>query len=178
MKQLNRRYKTLFLVVSSVVLIVCCYYIYDKRKSVPISEVFGNKVWANPIGYLPPLEGVGDVRASNCGKCHTEIYKEWSLSTHAHALSDLQFQAELQKETSPKWLCLNCHIPIENQRETLVVGLQGGDILKPIEVPNPNYDADMEKEAITCANCHVRVDETTKKSYIIGANGFSNAPHP
>lgn len=178
MKLLNQKYKFLFLFVSVFVFLYSAYFIFEKHKSVPITAIFGDKIWAKPIEYLPPLEGVGEVRASNCGKCHTEIYKEWSFSTHSHALSDLQFQAELQKETSPKWLCLNCHIPIENQRETLVVGLRGGDILKPIEVPNPNYDPDMEKEAITCANCHVRVDEKTKKSYIIGANGFSNAPHP
>lgn len=153
-------------------------YIYFYQRTVPVSDVLGDKVWAKTVEYLPPVDGVGLPRAENCGKCHTEIYKEWKLSTHAHALSDIQFQAELTKETSPKWLCLNCHIPIQNQREKIVTGLKAGNLYKPIEILNPHFDPVMKQEAITCATCHVRVDSQTQKSYVIGANGKTNPPHP
>jgi hypothetical protein len=84
------------------------------------------------------------LEAENCGKCHTEIYREWKTSTHAHALSDLQFQAELSKPAQPKWICLNCHIPVQNQREAIIETLKNGDFLKPIEIKNINFDEIMK----------------------------------
>lgn len=153
-------------------------YLYQKRKEVPVEQVFPGKVWAKPIETLPDLKGVGAPTAKNCGACHTEIYAEWKLSTHANALSDIQFQSELAKPSSPKWICLNCHIPIQNQRETMIIALRGGDYFEPIEVTNPNFNPEMKEEAITCATCHVRVDSQTKESYVIGGNGTTSPPHP
>lgn len=153
-------------------------YLYQNKRVIPIEQVFVGKIWGKPIGYLPDLKGVGTPTAKNCGSCHTEIYEEWKLSTHANALRDIQFQSELAKSSSPKWLCLNCHIPIQNQRETIVTALRGGDFFQPIEIPNPNFNPEMMEEAITCATCHVRVDTITNESYVIGASGDTSPPHP
>jgi len=153
-------------------------YIYKQYYNpISIEEVFPGKPWSKTIEQLPDLKGVGPPRAENCGKCHTEIYREWKTSTHAHANSDLQFQAELSKPSSPKWICLNCHIPIQNQRETIINSLQGGDYFKPIEVTNTKFDQAMKDEGVTCATCHVRLDERGE-SVVITANGFSSPPHP
>ncbi|TGL61372.1 multiheme c-type cytochrome [Leptospira sarikeiensis] len=166
--------------IGFLVLSVAIFYLLFSRPAqgaVSIDSVFPNAPWAKPLPNLPPLAGVGEVRAENCGKCHTEIYAEWKTSTHANALSDLQFQSELSKSSSPRWLCLNCHTPVANQRETLVNYLQNGDYRTPIEEPNPNFDPKMKAEAVTCAVCHVRLDEQGR-SYVLGANGKTNPPHP
>lgn len=119
--------------------------------------------------------------AAACGACHTDIYSEWKVSTHANALRDPQFLAELAKESSPKWLCLNCHIPLQNQRPYLVnqnteIVSKGHDLREIKKVKNPNYDPRLRDEAITCATCHVRRGDDGR-GHIIGPRGDVNAPH-
>ncbi len=133
--------------------------------------------YAFVIPNLEAVEAVGGVKAKDCGKCHKTIYAEWKASTHATALRDIQFQAEIAKGDSPKWICLNCHTPVQNQRPYFVTHLQDNDILQPVKIPNPKFDPEMQQEAITCAACHVRRDKNGK-SYIIGPNGSPYAPHP
>ncbi|EMK00828.1 MULTISPECIES: multiheme c-type cytochrome [unclassified Leptospira] len=172
--------RSIFLSILSISLaagLFYCIFTKPKDKPIPVEDVFSQAPWSKPLPYLPPLAGVGEVRAENCGKCHVEIYAEWKTSTHANALSDLQFQSELSKPSSPRWLCLNCHTPVANQRETLVDYLNNGDYRSPIEEPNPKFDPKMKEEAVTCAVCHVRLDENGN-SYILGANGKTKPPHP
>lgn len=145
---------------------------------IPLQQRFNsNQTFAFILPQIPPLQGVGPVRAALCQNCHTEIGQEWQQSTHAAALRDLQYQAELSKASSPRWLCLNCHIPVQNQRKHIVQGLQRGNIFQPILRKNPGFDKQMRQEAITCAACHVRVD-AQGKSYVIGGMGSKLAPHP
>lgn len=143
----------------------------------PIESVFKNQSWAFVIPQLKPVKGVGGVKASDCGSCHTAIYEEWKTSTHSQALSDLQFQSELSKDSSPKWICLNCHIPIQNQREEILIGLENGQFRKPVTIPNPGFDPEMQQEGVTCATCHIRQDENGE-SYVLGSNGNTEPPHP
>lgn len=146
---------------------------------VPLERFFDRDTqpYAFVLPSLKPLEGVGGVTAQNCSQCHTQYYREWSQTTHAHALSDLQFQAELAKPGSPQWLCLNCHIPNQDQREHRVVGLDSGDVLKPILEPNPKFNKAFQQEAISCATCHLRANEEGETE-VIGAIGSKLAPHP
>ena len=118
--------------------------------------------------------GIG---ARQCGNCHSEIFKEWQDSTHAHAFSDLQFQAEIAKPGQPVWLCLNCHIPVENQREKRVIGLTAGNLLLPVEEKNEYFDAELAKEGITCASCHLKT--IANETVVIGPTGDlkNQAPH-
>jgi len=148
----------------------------DRRT--PLSQRFSKEqAFAYVLPQLKPVKGVGSVRASDCGECHEAIYKEWKESTHAAALRDLQFQAELFKKSSPVWLCLNCHIPLQNQRRHFVRGLRGGDVLRPVQEPNPGFDRALQQEAITCAVCHVRRD-SKGRSVVVGTRGNVKAPHP
>ncbi len=122
--------------------------------------------------------GLADISAKSCGACHTEIYKEWKVSTHARAWEDdSQFMAELHKSRTNDgdvgWMCVNCHTPIGNQLPELVVGLKDGALNAPIYVKNPEFDPALQLEAITCATCHVR------DGVILGPRGDSPlAPHP
>ena len=133
--------------------------------------------FAYSLPHMPAPVPIPGIRAEDCGKCHETIYAEWKSSTHAHALSDLQYQAELAKPDSPRWLCLNCHTPLEAQRAKITVGLVDNDVMRPVERPNPHFDPKLQKEAVTCAVCHLRLGEDGK-SYILGPNGSEHAPHP
>lgn len=147
------------------------------NREVKIDTVFPEKPWALVYDGVKEIKGIGEPLAKNCGKCHKEIYEEWNTSTHSRAFTDLQFQSELHKDTSPKWLCLNCHIPFGNQREYLVSQLKRGDYRYPVMQKNPLYKAGMEEEGVNCATCHVRKNESGE-AYILGANGTTNPPHP
>lgn len=157
-----------------------CNSTKDYKGATPLEEVFDkeSQAFAFVIPNLEPVEGVGGYKAKDCGTCHTTIYKEWKQTTHATALQDIQFQGELSKDSSPKWLCLNCHIPVQNQRKNIIKNLDDGNVLKPIkDTINPKFDKEFQQESISCASCHIRPDKNGK-SVIIGAIGSENAPHP
>lgn len=148
----------------------------QKPEFVEVTEMFPDQKWALPMENLKPLDGSPGLTAKDCSTCHADHYQEWSKSTHAHALSDLQFQSELAKPSSPEWLCLNCHIPVGNQRESIVRKLRQGDLLQPVEEPNPEFDPAMMEEGVTCATCHLQ--ERDGRTVVIGPLGTGKAPHP
>jgi len=126
--------------------------------------------WEKVIPHQELPEGLSSLSAKQCGVCHQDHYKEWQQSTHAHAWTDLQFQAELKKESSP-FMCINCHIPLQNQQEYIIEGLIDGDIYQPVKRKNPKFDKTLQQEGINCASCHVR------DGAIIGPTGTKKAPH-
>jgi len=128
--------------------------------------------WENPLPYQETPKGLKSIRAEDCGACHTEIYNEWKTSTHAHALSDLQFQAELTKSPKTSWLCFNCHTPLLNQVENVAVDVRNRSTSEPVLTKNTRADTVLRNEAVTCAVCHV------KEGTIVGPYGNTNAPHP
>jgi hypothetical protein len=130
-----------------------------------------SKNWEKAIPNQEIPEGLESLSASECGNCHVEIYREWQGSNHAIALQDLQFQAEWAKDDS-LWVCLNCHTPLQNQQEYIILGKQGGDYFKPLKQANPHFDPELKEESITCAVCHMRDGE------VIGTRGDqTEAPH-
>lgn len=141
-----------------------------------VSSVFPHKPWAQTPVVFKAAQGAG-LSAQDCARCHADHVADWKLSTHAHALQDLQFQAELAKASSPKWLCLNCHTPLGNQREELVRYLNKGNILEPIGEANAHFDAKLKQESVTCGVCHFRQNETGD-TLIIAAKQNPSAPHP
>ena len=126
--------------------------------------------WEKPIPNQATPANLVSIRAEDCGTCHKEHYEEAKLATHTHAWTDEQFQAEIKKASSP-YFCINCHIPVQNQQEFIVTGLENGDIYKPVKTKNPLFDKKMQAEGISCATCHVR------DGAIIGAQNLQNAPH-
>ena len=97
------------------------------------------KSWEKAIPNQKVPEGLVSLSAEQCGVCHIKHYEEWKLSTHAHAWTDLQFQSELKKESSP-FMCINCHIPLQNQQEFIIKGLIDGDIYQPVKKKNRYFD--------------------------------------
>jgi len=128
--------------------------------------------WENPLPRQAVPQGLTSLRAADCGVCHQEIYREWQASAHSQALSDRQFQAEMHKSPAVSWLCLNCHTPLENQLAQIAVGVRNNSTHQPLLRKNPEYDATLAREGVTCAVCHV------KDGVILGPYGDSKAPHP
>lgn len=131
----------------------------------------------SPVPWSPLPEGLPNLRAETCGVCHVDIYEEWKLSAHAQAwLGDPQFLEELKNTTATpgrdaSWICMNCHTPLQQQLPRLVTALEGGNRGKPIYVANAEFDPTLQKEAITCATCHVR------DGFVLGPYGDTHAPH-
>lgn len=115
--------------------------------------------------------GLASLSAVECGRCHGEIYREWQQSVHAQSWSDLQFQAEFAKQPGVQWLCVNCHTPLRNQLDSLVVSLRAGDVERPVRQANPDFEPALKAEGITCAGCHVR------DGAVEGPFGDTKAPH-
>jgi hypothetical protein len=126
--------------------------------------------FARPMKVEVP-EGLDSLSAEECGGCHEEIYEEWSQSMHAQAWIDPYYQVDYIFDGS--WqICLNCHIPLENQQEDLVVGFRDKEMFKPILELNPDFDPALQNEGVTCAVCHVR------EGRIFVTFETEDAPHP
>ena len=157
-------------------ILICCaiaagaiYLYYTEVKPVVIFGLRSD--YAHAIPYQKVPAGIDSLKAESCGACHKEIYEEWKTSIHAKAFEDPFFQAYWKKDRNI-WVCLNCHTPLENQQPTLIKEIPRNRVEKASETPNPHYDAAYQKEAITCAACHVR------DGVIYGPFDDSAAPHP
>ncbi len=116
-------------------------------------------------------KGLHSLSARDCGRCHEEIYREWSGSMHARAWTEPYFQVDYRYDGSQQ-ICLNCHTPLVNQQENLVLGFRDREKFEPILAPNPGFDPALKNEGVTCAVCHVRDGK------IIGPFTTGWAPHP
>lgn len=128
------------------------------------------KHWESPIPNLELPMGMISLSAEECGKCHMEVYEEWKMSTHAHAWTDLQYQAELHKNDG-LFICINCHLPLQNQQEEIVTGIIDGDYFQPVKEPNPMFDEKLQHEGVTCLGCHFN------EGNVIGGNSDVIPPH-
>jgi len=115
----------------------------------------------------PPSKGLS---ARECGVCHKTIYDEWNTTMHRQAWTEPYFQADFKHDGSPQ-NCRNCHTPLENQQEYLVLGFRDAEKWDPILQTNKNFDPSLQVEGVTCAACHVR------DGMIRGPYGLKVGPH-
>ena len=111
------------------------------------------------------------LRAEECATCHRKFKKEWSTTIHSQAWTDPYFQVDWRFDSSPQ-ICKNCHIPLDRQQEFKVVGFNDVEKWDPILEPNPDFDARLQHEGVTCTVCHLRGGK------IVGVIGNTAAPHP
>lgn len=155
-------------ILTSVILFVCLFLLW--RFVRPLNIFVVDKKFERPIRIETP-RGLNSVSAKECSGCHEDIYREWSKSMHANAWKDPYFQADYAYDGSQQ-ICQNCHIPLENQQENLVLGFRDRNKFKPILKPNPDFDPDLQNEGVTCAVCHIR------NGKIVGPFETDTAPHP
>jgi len=157
-----------FIVIIILLLAIVSISLFNVLNSNPTSS-FSNS-WEQAIDHQKVPKGLTSLSSKECGSCHTAHYEEWKTSTHAMAWKDVQFQAEIAKESSP-YMCINCHTPLQNQQAYIVTGLEDGDLYKPIQHKNSEFDAELQQEGINCASCHVR------DGAVIGMSVSNKAPH-
>jgi len=165
MMQMGKRNKTV-LIISLIV--ITGFFLWRMLR--PLNIFVVDERFERPFAVATP-KGLSSVSAYECGGCHEEIYREWSESMHAHAWRDPYFQSDFIYDGS-KQICLNCHIPLENQQENLVLGFRDREKFNPVLKLNPAYDPVLKDEGVTCAVCHIRDGK------IVGPFVPRNAPHP
>ncbi len=99
-----------------------------------------------------------------CGKCHIDVYRNWTVSMHALSLQNPIFRLAYQEaytKTSgkAKFLCLGCHSP--------TVSITGDfELVKEIS-----------REGVTCDFCHsIKNYIGKKKRYIVEPGPVKKAP--
>ncbi len=160
--------KAIFLTGMAILTLLLFGFLSNQATKPEITPL--SKKWEKTIPFQEIPKGISGLDAAHCGICHPKHYEEWKISTHAHAWRDKQFQAEIKKETSP-FMCINCHIPLQNQQAEIVIGLEEGDIYRPVRKKNPKFDRELQQEGITCAVCHIR------NNAIISTSKSGKAPH-
>jgi Cytochrome c554 and c-prime len=135
----------------------------------PMNIFVVDERFERPMQVAMP-RGIVSLSAKKCGECHREIYAEWSESMHGRAWTDPYFQVDSRYDGSQQ-ICLNCHTPLMNQQQGLVLGFRDRDKFDPILAPNPDYDATLRDEGVTCAVCHIR------NGRIVGPFRTGRAPH-
>jgi len=163
MKLLSCKKAFLFLVLALVIFL-------GWRFIRPMNIFVVDERFARPMHVDTP-QGLSSLSARECSRCHETQYNEWSSSMHARAWTDPYYQVDYVFDGAQQ-ICLNCHIPLENQQENLVLGFGDKEMFKPILEPNPAFDEDLRSEGVTCAVCHV------KNGVIVGPTGNKRAPHP
>jgi hypothetical protein len=113
---------------------------------------------------------LSNLSAEECAVCHREFYAEWRTSMHSRAWTDPYFQADWQFEGSQQ-ICRNCHTPLDRQQPQKVLGFKDREKWDPLLAPNPEFDAKLQHEGVTCAACHVH------DGAIVGVFGDTGAPH-
>ena len=74
--------------------------------------------------------------AKDCGKCHVDIYHEWSQSDHAHAYTNPHFREATDDYAFEN--CLSCHAP-----EPMLTAAR------------PTVRSSGREEGVTCVSCHL-----------------------
>lgn len=88
--------------------------------------------------------------AEDCGKCHTEIYRQWSQSMHSRSFSDPVYRAVVEKmleqgSRKDAVFCLSCHAP--------VASVAGETLRQSLPLQWDDFSA-IAREGVTCDFCH------------------------
>lgn len=105
-----------------------------------------------PPGHLPDKET--NLEPLACAKCHQAQYNDWSKSLHSKAMGP-GIMGQLRNygphATGEIQSCLNCHAPLTEQTDLLLLSLSGVPLTGSIEGNQPLHES-----GVVCASCHVR----------------------
>ncbi len=135
-----------------------------------LSIVSGCKLIANLHPELVK-KGENSPESKECSKCHIDIYKEWTASTHSKSyISELFRVATNNYEYQ---FCMGCHIP-----ETIFKSLRNrtsakeDDDLQKLENEEIAARSHNLGDGVNCQSCHLTVDCT------LAGPHAGVAPHP
>lgn len=132
----------------------------------PLTGLFAAEL---PLAVGPVPAGLANLSAQGCNACHYEAHDAWSESPHATGSASPEFVEAVARAGTPA--CTACHLPLAVQHADNVV-YEEGDPERPHSKPNPDWDATLGTEGVTCAACHVRDGQ------IVAAAPNDRAPHP
>ena len=116
--------KTVVIITVVIVLAVFLAWRFLRHMNIiVVSESF-----ERPIVVKELPAGVTSQSAKTCGQCHTEMYAEWTTTIHSQAWTDPYFQADWKFDGSSQF-CKNCHVPLQDQQEHLVMGFRDNEKL-------------------------------------------------
>ncbi len=117
---------------------------------------FLTRHWRRPIepqGPAPatfsPLER--SLAPESCGTCHPAQLADWRTALHSRSMGPgITGQLVEMRQSDPDGArsCLICHAPLAEQSEQ-IEGPRG-------IASNPDFDARLQRQGLTCAGCHVR----------------------
>lgn len=154
-------------IVAVILILLAMVYFLNPDRIYKLTETTAQFIPQQPIP-----EGLVSLKARDCGACHVEIYQEWQDSLHSQAYRDPFFKAYLRKDRGDP-TCLICHVPLQNQ-SPVILSSQSGQFDDLKITHNPDFDAELQIEGVTCSGCHVR-NGTVYGPY---AAETMDAPHP
>ncbi len=124
----------------------------------PISG-FLARYWVDPLppqGEPPaafsPLEA--SLGPGSCGKCHVQQLRDWKSSLHSRTMGPgILWQFHIMGPRASN-ACLRCHAPLAEQKALLAQ--ERGWKNAPVTPPPPYVPADLHRQGLVCAACHVR----------------------
>ena len=122
----------------------------------PAEQDFIRQHWRRPIapqGPPPPTFSPQErsLEPAACGACHPVQFGDWRTSIHAQSMGPGiagQLVELLRAEPATARSCFACHAPLAEQSP--LIRTDGG------LVTNPVHDADLQRQGVVCASCHVR----------------------
>ncbi len=123
-----------------------------------------------PLAGEPLIDGFSS--AQTCAGCHSEIAAEWARSGMGRAMSDPVFVADHADSGEFFW-CLRCHAPLPEQQPLLIDGLATLKPLTPSGTANPDFDATLQSQGVTCIVCHQHDGH-----FVAGIADPRSPPHP
>jgi len=163
---MRRLKRNIFITTAVIVVLFLGWRLIRPMQIFVVSPAF-----ERPIDTSSAPAMLRSLSAKECATCHQEFYEEWSTTIHSQAWTDPYFQVDWKFDGSPQ-ICKNCHIPLDRQQEHTVLGFNDAEKWDPILQPNPDFDAALQQEGVTCNVCHYR------EGKIIGVMGGTAAPHP
>jgi hypothetical protein len=115
--------------------------------------------WPDPLpaqGEPPPqftaLEA--SLAPEACGQCHTEQFRDWGDSLHSRAVGPgLLWQFRLMDQQAAN-SCMRCHAPLAEQKALMAI--EHGWSAAPATAPPEYVSAQLHRQGLVCAACHVR----------------------
>ncbi|MBI2821583.1 MAG: hypothetical protein HYX74_05110 [Acidobacteria bacterium] len=122
-------------------------------------------VFTGSFGQVKKLSLEDFTPPQECGKCHQEIFSQWSQSMHAKSVTDPIYRAVIDKmmqrtEGAQKAFCLSCHAPVASVTGRL------------LETKSLNWDSfsEIEAQGVICDFCHtISGNENLGKNISVGA---------
>lgn len=137
------------------------WFLLEQRRASQSAAVaaFLQRHWSHPIAAQgdPPQRypaAEASLAPQACGSCHVSQYADWQTSLHSRTVGPgllWQLRTFDQREGNS---CLRCHAPLAEQRA--LTAMDHGWPNAPATPPPAYVPADLHRQGLVCAACHVR----------------------